>query len=91
MTVVSPRTEILDVGSLDPTVQEGEAVIHIFLLLSALFVSLFMGVEVIKLQAEDDQQDAKLMARVWTGDADDNSIFAEILMPAKLGSSLAGC
>jgi len=91
VTVVSPRTEILDVGSLDPTVQEGEAVIHIFLLLSALFVSLFMGVEVTKLQAEDDQQDAKLMARVWTGDADDNSIFAEILMPAKLGSSLAGC
>jgi hypothetical protein len=26
-----------------------------------------MGVEVTKLQAEDDQQDAKLMARVWTG------------------------
>ena len=45
-----------------------------------------MGVEVTKLQAEDDQQDAKPMARVWTGVADDKSIFAGILMPAKLGS-----
>jgi len=70
--------------ALDPTVQEGGRDPHFPFAFS--LASLFMGVEVTKLQAEDDQQDAKPMARVWTGVADDKSIFAGILMPAKLGS-----